>query len=67
MSGHVHSFVVDQIRNQNELQQNLQQLQIGMEENVVEAKEISGSLHRLERAIRKFQDAFSRFRIRDSY
>lgn len=65
MSLHVHSFVVEQLRSLNDLSHNIQHLRGGMQENVGEAKEISDSLKRLERSIRRFQDAFGRFHIRE--
>ncbi len=65
MATHVNSFVVDQLRNVDEVAQNLDHLERGMAENVAEARLISGGLQNLERAIRRFHDAFSQFRFRD--
>lgn len=63
MSAHVHGFVVEQLRNLRELEQQVDQLEDGMKLNAGEAREISEHLQGLERAIRRFQDAFARFRL----
>ncbi len=63
MSAHVHGFVVEQLRNLRELEQQFGGLQDGMTIHVGEAREISEHLQGLERAIRRFQEAFSRFSL----
>lgn len=66
MSTHVHGFVVEQLRNLRELEQQFGGLQDGMTLHAHEAREISEHLQGLERAIRRFQEAFSRFRLQRS-
>jgi hypothetical protein len=59
----VHGFVVEQLRNLRELEQQFGGLQDGMAMHAGEAREISEHLQGLERAIRRFQEAFSRFSL----
>ena len=65
MSTHIQNFLVEQLRSVTELEQTLGQLQSGMQLNVSEAREISDGLKRLERAIRRFEEAFGQFRFGD--
>lgn len=65
MSGHVLGFAQEHLRQLRELDQQLDHLRVGMTENAGEAREISASLRALEAAIRRFQDAFVRFRLEE--
>lgn len=63
MSIHIQNFLLEQLRNVADLEHTLGHLQSGMQINVIEAREISDGLKRLERAIRRFEDAFGQFSI----